>query len=112
MLTGGIRRRAVAQQVIDSGVAVAGVATALAIDPTLPGQWLDGHDAPTDPPRTRLRNKTLAAAALQSVTSRQLARLGRGKPPTTPYSPTVALLLERLVRARRRRDYVKWHTAA
>ncbi|MFB6786286.1 NADH:flavin oxidoreductase/NADH oxidase family protein [Streptomyces olivaceus] len=110
MLTGGIRRRAVAQQVIDSGVAVAGVATALAIDPTLPGQWLDGHDAPADPPRTRLRNKTLAAAALQSVTSRRLARLGRGRPPTTPYSPTVALLLERLVRARRRREYLKWHT--
>ncbi|MFG2156917.1 NADH:flavin oxidoreductase/NADH oxidase family protein [Streptomyces olivaceus] len=110
MLTGGIRRRAVAQQVIDSGVAVAGVATALAIDPTLPEQWLDGHDAPADPPRTRLRNKTLAAAALQSVTSRQLARLGRGKPPTTPCSPAIALLVERLVRARRRRGYLKWHT--
>ena len=31
MVTGGIRRRAVAQQVVDSGVAMAGIGTALAI---------------------------------------------------------------------------------
>ncbi|MDH6222073.1 2,4-dienoyl-CoA reductase [Streptomyces pseudovenezuelae] len=112
LLTGGIRRRAVAQQVIDSGVAMAGIATALAIDPTLPGQWLAGSDVQVRPPRTRFRNKMVASAAVQAVTSRQLARLGAGKPSKTPYSPAVALLLERLVRARRRRNYLKWHTAA
>lgn len=90
---------------------MAGIATALAIDPTLPGQWLAGSDAQVRPPRTRFRNKMLAAAAVQAATSRQLARLGAGKPSKTPYSPAVALLLERLVRARRRRDYLKWHTA-
>ncbi|MFC8087102.1 NADH:flavin oxidoreductase/NADH oxidase family protein [Streptomyces sp. NPDC057340] len=108
MLTGGIRRRAVAQEVLDSGVAVAGLATALAVDPALPGQWLAGHDARAEPPRTRLRNKTLAAAALQSLTARRLARLGHGKPSRPPYSPAVALVLERLVRGRRRRGYLKW----
>jgi len=111
LLTGGIRRRAVAQQVIDSGVAMAGIATALAIDPTLPGQWLDGSDAQARPPRTRLRNKMLAAAAIQAVAWRNLARLGAGKSSKTPYSPAVALLLERLARTRRRRSYLKWHTA-
>ncbi|MBU6529523.1 NADH:flavin oxidoreductase/NADH oxidase family protein [Streptomyces sp. NPDC057245] len=110
MLTGGIRRGAVAQEVIDSGVAVAGVATALAIDPTLPRHWLAGREVSAEPPRTRLRNKTFAAAALQSVTSRRLSRLGHGKSSRTPYSPVVALLLERLVRARRLRGYLKWHT--
>ncbi|WP_432183508.1 NADH:flavin oxidoreductase/NADH oxidase family protein [Streptomyces tendae] len=112
MLTGGIRRRAVAQQVIDSGVEVAGVATALAIDPALPGQWLAGRDARAEPPRTRLRNKTLAAAAVQALTSRRLARLGRGKSCRPPYSPAVALVLERLVRGRRRRGYLKWRRSA
>jgi 2,4-dienoyl-CoA reductase-like NADH-dependent reductase (Old Yellow Enzyme family) len=112
LLTGGIRRRVVAQQVIDSGVAVAGMATALAIDPTLPRQWLAGHEAQATLPRTRIRNKTLAAAALQAVTSRRLARLGRGKSSKTPYSPAAALILERLVRARRLRSYLKWHTPA
>ncbi|WP_217166414.1 NADH:flavin oxidoreductase/NADH oxidase family protein [Streptomyces sp. AC512_CC834] len=108
LLTGGIRRRAVAQQVLDSGVAMAGMATALAIDPTLPRQWLAGREAQATAPRTLLRNKALAAAALQAVTSRQLARLGQGKPSGTSYSPAVALLVERLVRARRRRDYLTW----
>ncbi|WP_435252428.1 NADH:flavin oxidoreductase/NADH oxidase family protein [Streptomyces tendae] len=112
MLTGGIRRRAVAQQVIDSGVEVAGVATALAIDPALPGQWLAGRDARAEPPRTRLRNKTLAAAAVQALTSRRLARLGRGKSSGPPYSPAVSLVLERLVRGRRRRGYLKWRRSA
>lgn len=36
MLTGGVRRRAVAQHVLDSGFAVVGLATALAIDPDRP----------------------------------------------------------------------------
>ncbi|MFF0703626.1 NADH:flavin oxidoreductase/NADH oxidase family protein [Streptomyces tendae] len=112
MLTGGIRRRAVAQQVIDSGVEVAGVATALAIDPAPPGQWLAGRDARAEPPRPRLRNKTLAAAAVQALTSRRLARLGRGKSSRPPYSPAVALVLERLVRGRRRRGYLKWRLSA
>lgn len=112
MLTGGIRRRAVAQQVLDSGVAVVGMATALAIDPTLPGQWLTGRDALALPPSTRIRNKTLAAAAVQAVTSRQLARLGAGKPPRPTRSPALALLHERLARARRRRGYLKGHTPA
>ncbi|WAP54945.1 oxidoreductase [Streptomyces sp. S465] len=108
LLTGGIRRRAVAQQVLDSGVAVAGMAATLAIDPTLPRQWLAGIDAQAGPPRTRLRNTMLAAAALQAGTSRRLSRLGKGKPSKAPYSPAVALLLERLVRARRRRGYLTW----
>ena len=36
MVTGGIRRIGVVQQILDSGVAVAGIGTALAIQPELP----------------------------------------------------------------------------
>ncbi|MGN9782265.1 NADH:flavin oxidoreductase/NADH oxidase family protein [Nonomuraea sp. ZG12] len=110
LLTGGIRRRAVAQQVIDSGVAVAGMATALAVAPDLPARWLAGTDAQAHPPRTRIRHKAFAAAAVQAATSRRLARLGAGKPARTPYPPSIALLLDRLIRARRRRGYLKWRT--
>jgi len=39
MVTGGIRRYPVVEQVLGSGVAVAGMATALAIDPDLPARW-------------------------------------------------------------------------
>ncbi|WP_240742157.1 hypothetical protein [Micromonospora zingiberis] len=49
MLTGGIRRRTAALRVLDGGAAVAGVATALAVDPTAPHRWIDGQDAPTTP---------------------------------------------------------------
>lgn len=47
MVTGGIRRREVAQKVVESGVAMAGIATALAIEPNLPRDWrLGKSDAP------------------------------------------------------------------
>ncbi|EEY27650.1 LOW QUALITY PROTEIN: NADH:flavin oxidoreductase/NADH oxidase, partial [Brucella suis bv. 5 str. 513] len=47
MVTGGIRRREVAEQVIESGIAMAGIATALAIEPNLPRNWRLGRaDAP------------------------------------------------------------------
>ncbi len=36
MVTGGIRRLPIVEQVLDSGVAMAGIATALAVEPNLP----------------------------------------------------------------------------
>ena len=45
MVTGGIRRREVAEEVIASGVAMAGIATALAIEPNLPHNWRLGRRA-------------------------------------------------------------------
>lgn len=43
MVTGGIRRLPVVEQVLDSGVAMAGIATALAVDPALPQRWQAGE---------------------------------------------------------------------
>src|SRR5690606_15889669 len=42
MVTGGIRRRSIAEQVIESGVQMVGIGTALAIDPALPRRWQEG----------------------------------------------------------------------
>ena len=42
MTTGGIARPSVAQRVLDSGVAVAGIATAMAEVPDLPRRWQTG----------------------------------------------------------------------
>ncbi|WP_269139355.1 HisA/HisF-related TIM barrel protein, partial [Pseudomonas fluorescens] len=39
MVTGGIRRLPVVQQVLDSGIAMAGIATALTLEPQLIKQW-------------------------------------------------------------------------
>lgn len=61
MVTGGIRRRAVAEQVVDSGVAMAGIATAIAIQPDLPERWRQGpDDVPTLKPIT-WKSKALAS---------------------------------------------------
>lgn len=45
MVTGGIRRRPVAEQVLASGVDMVGIGTALAIEPNLPRDWRAGKDS-------------------------------------------------------------------
>ncbi|CAM5565388.1 NADH:flavin oxidoreductase/NADH oxidase family protein [Streptomyces tanashiensis] len=45
MLTGGITRRATAEKVLDSGVAVVGMGTALAVTPDLPDRWRSHREA-------------------------------------------------------------------
>lgn len=112
MLTGGVRRRAVAQHVLDSGFTVVGLATALAMDPDLPRKWLAGSDEQAHPPRTRLQDEVLAAAAVQAATSHQLLRLSRGGPVVPPLAPPLALPLERLRRWRQRRVHRAWKAAA
>lgn len=46
MTTGGIARPSVAQRVLDSGVAVVGIATAMAEMPDLPRRWQTGAAPP------------------------------------------------------------------
>src|SRR5690606_36924908 len=73
MVTGGIRRREVAEQVVASGVAMAGIATALAIRPALPRRWRQGHaDAPGLRP-IRWKNKPLASATHMAAVRYQMA---------------------------------------
>ena len=69
--------REVAEKVIESGVAMAGIATALAIEPNLPRNWKLGRsDAPTLKPIT-WKNKPLASSAHMAAARYQLARLSR-----------------------------------
>jgi len=45
MLTGGIRKRSVAEDVIGSGISLVGIATAMSLDPNLPREWRTGSRA-------------------------------------------------------------------
>ena len=63
MVTGGIRRRPVADQVVQSGVDMVGIGTALAIDPNLPRDWRAGKDAAPALPPIRWKSKPLASLA-------------------------------------------------
>lgn len=108
MVTGGIRRRAVVEQVLNSGVAMAGIATALAIDPALPREWRQGRDRTPRMQAVGWKNKTLAALATMSMVKFQLRRLSTGRSPQPDVSPLRALLLDQLRLARRTKQYRKW----
>lgn len=108
MVTGGIRRRAVAEAVIESGVAMAGIATALAIEPGLPRAWRLGRDdAPALKP-IEWKNKPVASSAHMAAVRYQLVRLGRNRRTKPDVSPVWALLLSQLDAKRDARAYRRW----
>jgi 2,4-dienoyl-CoA reductase-like NADH-dependent reductase (Old Yellow Enzyme family) len=110
MVTGGIRRLAVADQVVASGVDMVGIGTALAIDPNLPRDWRTGKDnAPALLPIT-WKNKPMASLANMAAVKFQLRRLSLGKRPDPAVSPLRALLLQQLGEALRTREYRRWIT--
>jgi len=96
MVTGGIRRFAVLEQVLASGIDMAGIGTALALDPHLPKTWQ------LDKARTPLlravtwKNKVLASVTYMAMVKHQLRRLSRGKPANPNVSPVLALLQQQL----------------
>ncbi len=106
MVTGGIRRLPVVEQVLDSGVAVAGIATALAIEPNLPQRWQAGEQQlSAELPPIRWKNKTLAALAYMATVKFQMRRLSHGKASKPNVSPLRAFLTEQVKMARRTRLY-------
>ncbi|MCY1490670.1 NADH oxidase [compost metagenome] len=108
MVTGGIRRRAVAERVLEGPVAMLGMATALAVDPNLPRRWQAGEDAAVAPIVVAWKNKAFASAATQSIVKKQLTLLSRGKPAKPGVSPLLALLGNQLKTRRQARDYRRW----
>lgn len=108
MVTGGIRRRAVAEQVIASGVDMVGIGTALAIEPNLPRDWRIGKDnAPALAP-IEWKNKPLASLANMAAVKFQLHRLSRGKRTDPKVSPLRALILQQVADVARTREYRRW----
>ena len=111
MVTGGIRRREVAEQVIESGVAMAGIATALAIEPNLPRNWQrGGSDAPKLRPIT-WKNKPVASSAHMAAVRYQLVRLSRRRRTAPDVSPLWALVTSQLSAKRSARRYRRWMAA-
>jgi 2,4-dienoyl-CoA reductase-like NADH-dependent reductase (Old Yellow Enzyme family) len=108
MVTGGIRRREVAETVVASGVAMAGIATALAIAPDLPRRWRAGKaDAPALRP-IAWKNKPLASSAHMAAARYQLERLSRRRRTAPNVLPAWALLCAQVEGARRARQYRRW----
>ncbi|UFP97611.1 NADH:flavin oxidoreductase/NADH oxidase family protein [Pseudomonas fitomaticsae] len=105
MVTGGIRRLPVVEQVLYSGIAMAGIATALAIEPSLVKHWREGRNSEPQLPPIRWKRKPLAALANMAVVRFQMARLSRGRQPKPEVSALWALIRDRLYLSRRTRQY-------
>lgn len=115
MVTGGIRRRAAAEDALApedgrAGVAMVGIAQALAYAPDLPEQWRQ-NEAAIAVPSVRWRRRALAGLATMAMTKLQLQRMGAGKAPVfNIWAPGV--LIRDLIRTRRRnRQYRNWLSA-
>ncbi|NYI45834.1 2,4-dienoyl-CoA reductase-like NADH-dependent reductase (Old Yellow Enzyme family) [Nocardioides aromaticivorans] len=108
MLTGGIVRRAVAEEVLASGIEVVGMGSALAVDPDLPNTWRHDADASVELAPVQIADKAVASAASMARVRRQLRRLGAGRRTRPGVSPKVALLAETLHQKRALRRYRAW----
>jgi 2,4-dienoyl-CoA reductase-like NADH-dependent reductase (Old Yellow Enzyme family) len=108
MVTGGIRRLPVAESVVQSGVDMVGIGTALAIDPHLPREWRLGKDTAPQLPAITWKNKAMAALANMAVVKFQLRKLSRAKQPDPNVSPLRALVMQQLAMALRTRQYRRW----
>lgn len=111
MVTGGIHRRAVVEQVLASGVAMVGMATALAITPDLPSQWRAGAEPVPELRPIEWKNKVLGAVAHMAVVKHQLRRLSQGRATQPDAMPLKALLVQQCCSARQSRRYRSWIAA-
>ena len=112
MTTGGIRRRPVASQVLASGVAVIGLATAQALSPDLPGEWLKGKDTEVELPNVQWKDQTMAALATMALVKRHLRALGSGNKGNRMYSPFFTLVLDQMRTRSLTRRYRSWRLLA
>lgn len=108
MLTGGFRRRAVAEQALADGIAVVGFARALAVASDLPDQWRAGKTIEAAWPQASWRNKTLASLATMAVMKFQLRRMADGRKVDVAVSPLLALIKDQLSTYFMTRSYRSW----
>ncbi|MDN2710235.1 NADH:flavin oxidoreductase/NADH oxidase family protein [Janthinobacterium sp. SUN118] len=96
MVTGGIRRYQVVEQVLSSGIDMAGMGTALAINPRLPEAWASDTSAIPLLRAITWKNKVLSSIAYMAMVKYQLRRLSHGKRTRPDVAPALALLIQQL----------------
>ncbi|GAA78341.1 NADH:flavin oxidoreductase/NADH oxidase family protein [Pseudoalteromonas sp. BSi20495] len=96
MTTGGISRLSIANNVIESGVALVGIATALAYQPNLPNKWQNEPLQLAVLPNVTWQDQTLAGLATMALVKRQIRRIGQGKPVKINASPVFTLISDQL----------------
>ncbi|MFD4647949.1 NADH:flavin oxidoreductase/NADH oxidase family protein [Streptomyces sp. NPDC058441] len=112
MLTGGITRRATAERVLDSGVAIVGMGTALAVTPDLPDRWRSHREAARQMAPVTWSDKALASAAGMAQVRHQMGRLSRGSDARPRIHPVYTLLSEQWKQRGALRRYRAWLSAS
>jgi len=107
MTTGGIKRLAVANEVLDSNMELVGIASALAFNPALINQWMVDQDISGYIPATAWKDKTLSGLANMALVKRQLRRLGKGDSPKVNASPLLTLIMDQVRAAKMTKRYRK-----
>jgi 2,4-dienoyl-CoA reductase-like NADH-dependent reductase (Old Yellow Enzyme family) len=112
MLTGGITRRETAEKALANGVAMVGMATALAVTPDLPDRWRVGKEAAGQLRPVNWSDKTLASAAGMALVRHQMRRIARGRHPALGTHPVRAVACDQLAQRRALRRYRSWLQAS
>ncbi|KTF08656.1 NADH:flavin oxidoreductase/NADH oxidase family protein [Pseudoalteromonas sp. H103] len=107
MTTGGISRLDVANKVISSGVALVGMATALAYQPNLVNCWQTQPAQNLLMPRVTFKDKTLAGLATMALVKRQIRRVGQGKHVKANASAIFTLISDQIRTAKLTKRYRK-----
>ncbi|MFB6841287.1 NADH:flavin oxidoreductase/NADH oxidase family protein [Streptomyces sp. NPDC056361] len=108
MLTGGITRRVTAERVLNGGVALVGMGTALTLTPDLPQRWKNHREADRLMEPVTWSDKALASAASMARVRHLMRRLAQGGKPRAGTSPAFALISERRKQRRALRRYRAW----
>ncbi|MEP3275842.1 MAG: NADH:flavin oxidoreductase/NADH oxidase family protein [Stappiaceae bacterium] len=113
MVTGGIRRRKVAEDALVNqaggiGVAVLGMASAMAYEPDLPNNWRAGKTPDINLPVVTWKNKRMAGLATMMLAYKQLERLSAGKSPSRGGSPFLTLILNQIKMKKLTKRYRRW----
>lgn len=111
MVTGGVKRLPVVEEVLSSNVDLVGMATALAMTPDLPNQWQQNPDLVGDLPVVSWKDKTLSGLATMSMVKRQLKRVGDGKKPVKSPSAICSLIKDQINKAKLTKRYRKQYNS-
>lgn len=96
LVTGGIKKFSVAESVLNSGIPLVGIATALAINPNLPNDWKSNRYHLSEIKKPKWKSKTLAGLANMAMVKYQLNRLSENKTPNINISPIFRLVADQI----------------
>lgn len=108
MVTGEISRKEIASSVLESGVSLVGIATALALNPNLPNEWKADQISNPRLPIPKWKSKTLAGLATMAMVRYQLQRLSRNQNPKTNVQPWFRLLVDQIRLSSLTNRYRRW----